>query len=490
MTERKRQRVEKALSPVNPDLPRFKLGEYGFVGLKQQAGHVIEQARRELRFPHNLPIYRRMAIDSVISSALSLYEAMITKVRWTIKEPENATEEQKFRTRFIKQCMNDMDHSWFSFITEVSSMVTYGFSVHELSWRYRKRENGSKFDDGLIGLKALPIRSQDSIRRWIFDDKNKKLIGVVQGIDNLEYSVYNNTVNNEIVIPRKKFLLFRTSATRDNPEGNSPLNSVYLSWKLRSNIQEQEAVGISRDLSGLPTIYIPPRYMSDDAAPAERAVFDYYKKMVSGIQNNEQAGLVLPQAFDPDSKQPLFKFELMGSPGSKTYNTSEIILRYNKEILTALFAHVLLLGQNETGSFSLASSQTSILAVGIQRRLNEIRDVLNHELVRAFYSVNNWQLDEELPTFEYEDLEQDDLDVFSKAVQRMAAVGFIERDREMMDRVRSILGVREYGEDEEVDEDSIPLNRTGAAGGMTSGMGNGQSTSVAYEDNSLSNMEN
>lgn len=212
--------------------------------------------------------------------------------------------------------------------------------------------------------------------------------------------------------------------------------------------------------------------------------------MVSGIQNNEQAGLVLPQAFDPDSKQPLFKFELMGSPGSKTYNTSEIILRYNKEILTALFAHVLLLGQNETGSFSLASSQTNILAVGIQRRLNEIRDVLNHELVRAFYSVNNWQLDEELPTFEYEDLEQDDLDVFSKAVQRMAAVGFIERDREMMDRVRSILGVREYGEDEEVDEDSIPLNRTGAAGGMTAGMGNGQSNSVSYEDNSISNMEN
>lgn len=272
MTERKRRRVEKALIPVNPELPRFKLGEYGNIGLKQQAGHVIEQTRRELRFPHNLPIYRRMAIDSVISSALSLYEAMITKVRWDVKEPENATEEQKFRTKFIKQCMNDMEHSWFSFITEVSSMVTYGFSVHELSWRYRKYENGSKFNDGLIGLRGLPIRSQDSIQRWVFDSKNKKLLGVVQSIDNSEYTVYNNTVNNEIVIPRKKFLLFRTSATRDNPEGTSPLNSVYLSWKLRSNIQEQEAVGISRDLSGLPTIYIPPRYMSDDASEAEKAV--------------------------------------------------------------------------------------------------------------------------------------------------------------------------------------------------------------------------
>ena len=67
--------------------------------------------------------------------------------------------------------------------------------------------------------------------------------------------------------------------------------------------------------------------MSADASPAEQEIYSYYKQVIRNIQNNEQGGLIIPQAFDPESRQPLFEFSLMSVEGSKMYDTDALVRR-------------------------------------------------------------------------------------------------------------------------------------------------------------------
>ena len=78
-------------------------------------------------------------------------------------------------------------------------------------YRYRKRDKGSKFNDGLIGLKKLAPIPQETIVAWNFKTDGKDLDGLYQSpavVSNRnEWSV--NTDVEPKFIPRKKFLWLR-----------------------------------------------------------------------------------------------------------------------------------------------------------------------------------------------------------------------------------------------------------------------------------------
>lgn len=240
-----------ALSP-DPDIaiPRLRLGDTGYVGLKVSNGIIYEERRRDLRWPNAVRTYQCMAEDATIASAISLVEMMISRVPWEVRTSKDASEKTKQRAVFIQSLMDDMEHSWFQFIKEVSSMYTYGFSIHEKVFRRRLRRNGSRYNDGLIGIRKLPIRSQDTVLEWIYSEDGRDLVAVKQQVDlDARYSIKNNY---EVEIPREQFLLFRTDVKKDNPEGKSPLSACYTAWKYRTSLEETEAIGISRGLGGLP----------------------------------------------------------------------------------------------------------------------------------------------------------------------------------------------------------------------------------------------
>ena len=481
-----RRKVEKAVAPM----PRLRLGEIGAVGLKQYGGHIAEETRRELRFPDACRTFRIMGEDATIKSAISLVEMMISRVEWTVDlgvEPDAA---MKARGEFLESVIHDMEHSFADFIREVTSMYTYGFCVNEKVYRRRTYENGSAYNDNKIGIRKLPVRSQETISRWIFSDDGRELIGLEQnlaGVQNGERYV-NLSSDGIIVIPRKKFLLTRVDAKRDNPEGNSPLRGCYNAWLFRRQIEEQEAIGVTRDMNGMPTLYLPPRYMSVDATDAEKAIFEYYKNVIRNIQMNEQSGLILPQAFDPESRQPLFKFELTSTQGGKLYDTDAIIKRWDNKILMVLFADMLKMGQDQVGSYSLAGAKTNIMAMAIEARLKEIQDVLNNDLVPQLFALNGEVLtSKELPKLQYGDLDEVDLDEFSKAIQRMGSVGALELDRDMANKIRESIKVVPKGIDEPVDKNEIMGGDSQAGDGMAAGGGNGASRNAATRDNAAAN---
>ena len=95
-------------------------------------------------------------------------------------------------------------------------------------------------------------------------------------------------------IPIEKALLFRTTSKLNNPKGRSCLRSAYTSWYYQKRITTIEAIGIERDLAGLPVAFVPPQLLSDNATAQESAALNEIKKIVRNIRRDEQAGLVFP----------------------------------------------------------------------------------------------------------------------------------------------------------------------------------------------------
>ena len=314
------------------DIPPLRLSEQGFNGLKVVAGIPYEECQRELAFPQSIQTFKKMAKDGTIAPALNLVEMMIARVPWEVKIPKGYEDELESKANFLRQNMNDMEHSWESFIRQCASFNRYGFSVHEKVYRKRLRTEGSKYDDGLIGLKKLPIRSQDTIVGFEWTNQGRDLSGVWQavnkpaGLESGTYYLQDTIYGDKVKIPRKKFMLFRNGLSKDSPLGESPLVGCYESWKYKKALEQVESSGIATDIHGFRVLYIPPRYMSADATPEDAEVYNVYKNMMRNIHAGTQSSMILPQVLDENGNE-FFKLDVVNTTGNKSYDTSKVIQR-------------------------------------------------------------------------------------------------------------------------------------------------------------------
>lgn len=489
---------ENVTSPSKGDIeiPPLKLGESGFNGLLVAGGIPYEECQRELRFPQSINTFKKMAKDGTIAPALNLVEAMIARVPWEIEIPKGYEDQLASKANFLRQCMNDMDHSWGSFIRQVVSFNRYGFSVHEKCYRYRLKSNGSKYNDGLIGLQKLPIRSQDTIVGWEWKNQGRDLAAVWQAVvkpQGLNQSAYNyfaqdSIYGDKVKIPRKKFLLFRNGNLKDDPQGSSPLVGAWESWKYKKALEQVESGGINQDIHGFKVLYIPPRYMAADATPEDKEVFEIYKNMMRNIHVGKQSGMILPQVVDENNNE-YFKFNVINTTGNKSYDTSKIINRYSYEILTALSADFLVLGQSGGGSFALSENKVTVSEIAIEAKLIEIQDQLNHDLIPQLFELNGWST-EVTPLFKFGSVDKVDLDVLSKFIQRVGAAGLIPQTEETVEWLCDQAGIPYKLEEGMKREDFLSMLTTyDSNAGESDGTG-GTGTSPSSSDTSISNSEN
>ncbi len=473
-------------------IPRLRLGEVGQPGLTVLGGSVLESCQYELQWPPCIHTFDKMRRDATISSAIQLLETMISKVKWEVKIPHNASDDLKRKKQYLEEVIQDMDCSLLEVIKEISSFNTYGFCVMEKVFRRRLRSQGSYYNDGLVGIKKITPRAQETIAKWEYDDDNRELTGIRQW-----YRKNNGAVNEfEIapgkLIPREKFMLFRTNARRNNPTGTSPLVYCWESWKFKKALEESEAVGVAKDLRGLPILTIPAQYMAEGASESDKATYEYLKRVIRNVHRDEQEGLILPGVYD-DGGHELFKFELAGVTGSKSYNVGDIINRYSNEILMSFFADVLKLGQGATGSYSLADSKTSIIATRIEAALMEIQDQFNNDLIKQLAELNGWN-PVDMPKLVYGDIDDRDIDVLSSALQRTKATGLVVPSARNVNYIAEQLGLPDRV-DENMPQDELNellgqmISSSGE--GMVEGMSNGTGSSDGSSgDSSTSNKEN
>ena len=480
--------IQKAVDDT-PD--RFKLSESGYLGLNVFNGVSNDELKRELNFPNSVDTYKQMSYHGTINAALTLYENLIGKVDWLFKPVRNASTEELKQAEIINEMMHDLtDQNWSEFISEAMSANMYGFSVQEKVYRRRLKANGSKYNDGVIGWKKLPIRNQETIEKFIFSEDGNEVKGVKQNLSAVSdvYNRYSSRTNSEVILPRSKIMLFRAGKHKGDPFGKSMLRDAYLAWRFLSVIEEIEANGVAKDLAGLPVLKLPPQYLSSDASPDQKAIRAYYENVMRNLQLNQQSALILPQAHDPDSKQPMFELELLSLNGSKAMDTSKIKEYYKNLILTSLFADILVLGQSGVGSNALGQVKNSLSATAAEAMLRKIRDVINDDLIKQTYELNGWDTSR-MGHMDFDNLETEDLESFSKAVQRFASTSVIEIDRAVLNRVRESIGVDALPQDMEPDKEKLPAMTSRSGDGFKTA-GEGTATNPSGNDTSSGNLEN
>lgn len=481
--------ILKAVSPLNvPD--SFRLNEMGGSGFPVFAGVPQEELRRELNFPQSIQTFKEMQLHSAVAASLKLPELLISKADYKLKPPENATKKELKQTELVKEMLDDMqDCSFDEFLVSVSSALAYGFCITEKVFYRRNKKSGSKYNDNLIGIKKLAYRNQTTIQRFLFSDDGNDLTGCVQNLSG-HSDFFSRLANkgNEIKLPRSKFMLFRTGQHNGNPVGKSPLINAYTAWRFLVELEKIEAQGVAKDLNGVPMLSIPAQYMAADATPAQKTIYEYYMRVLNNMQAGVQSGIIIPSATDPETRQPLFKLELLSADGKKNFNTTDIKKYYRDAIHIALFADLLILGTSNTGSYNLATTKQTLMGAFVEQFLTMVRNVVNKELIEQIYDLNGWDRSRACK-LDFDSAADVSLEELSKYVQRISSVSMLPRDLATINVLRQAIGVDSLTEYDDWEE-MMPDFTSRSGDGMAKGSGNGTSDEVSGTDNSSTNLDN
>jgi hypothetical protein len=402
-----------------------EMTELGQTGLKRFGGIISEEFLVTLMGQRAVEVYREMSTnDPVVSGMLHVIDMLIRQAEWHVDPGEGDGSEEA--AEFIEECMQDMADSWEDFISEVLSMLVFGYSFHEIVYKKREGEQSlsvnevgridskpdSRFKDGKIGWHRLSIRSQDTIISWAIDAESGEILGAWQQAPPFYKMSF---------IPMEKALLFRTMSHKNNPEGRSLLRGAYRPWYFKKRIEEIEATGIERDLAGLPVGYAPPEFFDANASADKKAVFNAMQEIIVNIRRDEQEGVMFPLAYDEHGNK-MFDLSLMSTGGARQFDTNSIIQRYDQRITMAALADFLLVGHNSTGSFALHDDKTDLFAVATGAWLDSIAAILNRQAVPRLLRLNGINV-EDPPKIMHGDIESPDLQKMAAYMQTLSGIG-------------------------------------------------------------------
>lgn len=363
--------------------------EIGFTGLPVIGGRVQDEFLVDLRGDSGRRIYREMAEnDDAVGAVLLAIEMMLRSVTYRFDPADQSTAALEARDWMQATIFDDMAHSFEDFLTEALTMLVYGWAYFEVVLKLRAGPNAenpdlaSKFDDRAIGVCKIALRGQQSLERWQYSPDGR-LMGMWQRTPHTGQNAF---------VPIERSFLLRTKKIMDNPEGRSILRTAYRSWYYKKNIQNHEAIGFERDLTGIPVAYVPSILLSATEGKAAQARAGY-EQIVRDVKLNEHGGILMPSDMWEDSDGKIsgaqkFRLELLSSPGSKAVNADAVIRRYEAAIARTVLAQFIMLGTGNTGSFALSKSQADLFLRSLEAFKNVIVSGFNKGVVDKVWAVN------------------------------------------------------------------------------------------------------
>mgnify|MGYP001597594841 CR=1 FL=1 len=340
--------------------------ELGSPGLVSFSGIISEEFLRELRGKEAYKRYDEMRRNSpVIGALLMAIEQALRQVAWEFYSEEG---EKDPRLKLIQDAQANLSHSWNDHIIEALTFLPFGFSLFEIVY---ERVGGA-----LLWRKFAP-RGQETVVRWLFEDD-----GGLKGITQQAAPLYRS-----IDIPIEKMLLYRTRVERGNPVGRSILRNAWVPYYFAKHIQQSEAIGIERDLAGLPMIEMPQSAdtsgdTSATAEPSKETDVGRAQAIVRNVRNDEAAGLVMPFGW---------KFSLVSTGGSRQFDTDKVVNRHESRMLMSCLAQFLMLGQENVGSLALSRDQTDFFAMSVNATANTISETFTKYAVARLLRLNGYE---------------------------------------------------------------------------------------------------
>jgi len=392
--------------PISPGLE-----EIGRSGLREFSGQIAEEPLLRLRGRLGRRIFNEMRLnDDAVGALLYAITMILRQIPWFVEPPDDDPESLA-RADYYDSLMNDMSHSWSSFIAEALTMLPFGWAYHETVFKFRKGKSdrpgtSSKFDDGLIGLRKLALRGQDTLDRWIFDDE-----GGIQAM---------KQVGVDTPIPIEKAVLFRNTHEKNNPEGLSILRPAWRSWYFKKKLQEIEAITVEREGGGYPIAWIASEILHS-TDPADVQIVNDTIAIVTNIRRDEVEGAVFPLSYDENGKKR-FDLTLLKGEGGRQVDISPIIQRYDRAITRSALADFLMFGGGDSsGNRSLGQSRTELFEKALNATLDEVESVLNRHLVPRLAELNGWS--GALPEYKHVKVRTIDLTGVAEIIKSLTASG-------------------------------------------------------------------
>lgn len=221
---------------------RIVFNEVGTSGLKEFSGFVSEAYNAQLFWPAVQPTFARLRRS--MPEIVMIRQAFTSWARNTspqIDLPDDATDDDKRYQEFIYTDFENMEGGYSAFIDTLINHVPFdGWGWWEAvggkrdpawnppdaldTWR-------SEADDGLTGIRRLAWRDTSTFYGWDFDD-NKRLKGLHQ----------QDFPKPPVLLPLENSLHL-TFGDPNNPEGLSPLESVWRLERLRFGLEVVQGIG-------------------------------------------------------------------------------------------------------------------------------------------------------------------------------------------------------------------------------------------------------
>lgn len=408
----------------------------GSSGLAQSNGYVLEEFLARLQGRQGVRFYREMRDNSSTIGAIAFtLESLMRGVAFRI-EPASDKPEAKAQAEFVDQCLfQDMSQTWADLLTNILSMLTYGWAYHEICYKYRRGPKmrdprfRSKYNDGKIGWRKMPIRAQTSLDRWVIDPSDSGIRGMWQ------MDPYAMGKAPQAFIPIEKALLFRPTSYLDNPEGRSIYRNAAIDYFRLKRITEIEATGIERDMTGLLTMEVPLDLLmaNNQSKPELVTLRAQLERMLSALKRDEREFAMIPPEVDEEGKPTGYKLKLLATGGRRQIDTNQIVLRYMNAMTMTTLADFLMLGKGDTGSFALASSKTKLFASAMGSIMDAITDVFDRFAIPRLLDLNG--VDPELyPHLVHGDIETPPLDEIGQFITSLATAGILSPGNQSLER--------------------------------------------------------
>ena len=420
--------------------------EVGRPGLKRSGGYINDEFLPQLRGRQAIKVYREMSENSAILGAwLYTVTQLLRQIEWRV-ESASSSPADKANAEFVEQALDDMEGSFADVVSEACTCLIYGWSVHEIVFKRRmglwaaNEHNKSKYNDGRMTWRKFAIRSQESMLRWVFNEAGDVLAMVQMPAPRYQ----------RIVLPMTRCLLFRPQLNKGSPEGRSLLRTAYRPWFMVKRFEEIEAVGIERDLAGLPVAYVPPNVLNPRPGSEEAKMLAAVKQAVTAVRRNEQEGLIWPLSYD-DDKNLQYDFKLLTSGGSRQFNVDAVVQRYETRMLMSVMADFIMTGHENSGaSYALHTDKSGIFRTGVNGIAKAIADPINRKAIPQLFKLNGMQPDQ-LPTLVPNNVDPPDLTQLAQFIMSTAGAGMTWfPDGELEKFIRDAAGLPQ--QDEEITE--------------------------------------
>lgn len=295
--------------------------ELGDIGLNQSGwGEVGDEFLREWQgATEKAKRVREMLYNSPVIGALRMaVEMPIRDIDWHFVSDQGDNDP---RLLLLNDAREAMSHSWEDHITDALGFLWYGWSMFTITYQ---------MDGGRVLWRKFRPLAPDTLMKWQFAPD-----GGMAGIEQWPHLWPDP-------IPIERMVIYRFRRARGNPEGESLLRPAWLPWYYVKNIQSIEAIGIERDLAGLPVMTLPEGADTSDSDDPTTDV-GRARRIVRNVRADEAAGLVLPFGW---------QFSLLSSGGGGKIDTETVLSRYNKQMLMAALSQFLALGMDNVGALA------------------------------------------------------------------------------------------------------------------------------------------